>query len=133
APSSVVVASPAAPLDFTAAGRPARPAARMDNAYETLVTIGPATGDLIPRLASSWDTSEDATTYTSHLRDDVEFSNGDNFTAATAKFSFDYVQNEWSNGIAAQMEPVESAEVIDDYTLEVTLSQPSQSWLWNMS
>src|SRR5699024_12322000 len=105
----------------------------MDNVYETRVTIDRDSGEIIPRLASSWDTSEDATTYTFHLRDDVEFSNGDKFTAETAKFSIDYVKNDWSNGIAAQMEPVESATVIDDYTLEVTLSQPSQSWLWNMS
>ena len=130
---TIAMTSAATSLDFTTTGGAAIPAALMDNVYETLVTIDPESGDIIPRLASSWDTSEDATTYTFHLRDDVEFSNGDKFTAETAKFSFDYVQNEWSNGIAAQMEPVESAEVIDDYTLEVTLSQPSQSWLWNMS
>lgn len=130
---SIAMTSSATSLDFTTTGGAAIPAALMDNVYETLVTIDPSTGDIIPRLAHSWDVSDDATTYTFHLRDDVAFTNGDAFTAETAKFSIEYVQNEWSNGIASQMAPVESAEAIDEHTLEVTLTQPSQSWLWNMS
>ena len=130
---SIATTSAANSLDFTTTGGAAIPAALMDNVYETLVTIDPESGEIIPRLASSWDISDDARTYTFHLRDDVEFSNGDAFTAHTAEFSIEYVKNEWTNGIASQMAPVESTEVIDEHTLQVTLSQPSQSWLWNMS
>ena len=125
--------SAATSLDFTTTGGAAIPAALMDNVYETLVTIDPESGEIIPRLASSWEVSEDGATYTFHLRDDVTFSNGDVFNAETAQFSIDYVQSQWSNGIASQMDPVESTEVIDERTLEVRLAKPSQSWLWNMS
>ncbi|WP_300938413.1 ABC transporter substrate-binding protein [Corynebacterium stationis] len=130
---TIATTSSATSLDFTTTGGAAIPAALMDNVYETLVTIDPESGNIIPHLASSWDVSGDATTYTFHLRDDVYFSNGDKFSAETAKFSIDYVLNEWSNGIASQMAPVKAAEVQDEHTLKVTLEQPSQSWLWNMS
>ena len=130
---TIATTSAATSLDFTTTGGAAIPAALMDNVYETLVTIDPDSGEIIPLLATSWDVSEDATAYTFHLRDDVYFSNGDKFTAQTAKFSIDYVRDDWSNGIASQMAPVESTQVVDEHTLKVTLSQPSQSWLWNMS
>lgn len=70
---SIATTSAANSLDFTTTGGAAIPAALMDNVYETLVTIDPESGEIIPRLASSWDISDDARTYTFHLCDDVEF------------------------------------------------------------
>lgn len=76
--------------------------------------------------------SDDRLTYTFHLRDGVTFSNGEEFTAETAAFSIDYVQNEWTNGLKSQMDPVAQARAVDPLTLEVTLAHPSNEWLWSM-
>src|SRR5699024_5036156 len=130
---TIATTSSATSLDFTTTGGAAIPAALMDNVYETLVTIDPESGNIIPHLASSCDVSEDATTYTFHLRDDVYFSNADQFIAATATVTIDYVSNASSSGTALQTASLKAAEVQDEHTLKVTREQPSQSWLWNMS
>lgn len=132
-PDAIVVGTTSAPasLDFTTTGGAAIPQALMSNVYEGLVSIN-AEGEIVPQLASSWDISADGTQYTFHLREDVAFSNGEDFTAETAKFSLDYVQTEWTNGLAAQMDVVADTTVLDPYTLQVTLSAPSNNWLWSM-
>lgn len=131
-PGMVVAATSAATsLDFTTTGGAAIPAALMDNVYETLVTIDGDT--LAPRLATSWEVSPDGTRYTFHLREGVHFSNGDEFDAASAAFSINYVKNSWTNGLKSAMEPVAGARGIGKRTLEVTLSRPSNAWLWSMA
>lgn len=124
---------PFSSLDFANVGGVAIPGALMKNVYETLVRIDPETGEPAPLLAKSWDVSEDGTTYTFHLRYDVHFSNGDEFTAETAVYSIEQVQNEWTNGLKAGMDIVKNARAVDQHTLEVTLAEPSRSWLWSMS
>ena len=84
ASASLTVASTSAAtsLDFTTTGGAAIPAVLMDNVYETLVRID-EDGSITPGLASSWEISDDARSYTFHLREGVTFSNGDAFTAET--------------------------------------------------
>ncbi|MCP5815682.1 ABC transporter substrate-binding protein, partial [Klebsiella pneumoniae] len=73
---TVASSSGATSLDFTTTSGAAAPSVLMDNVYETLVRID-EDGSITPGLAKDWDISEDAKTYTFHLRDDVTFSNGD--------------------------------------------------------
>ena len=47
-----------------------------------------AEGAAIPAIAESWDVSEDGCTYTFHLRDDANWSNGDPVTAADFEFAW---------------------------------------------
>lgn len=131
---TVVLAANAAPasLDFTTTAGAAIPQALMGNVYETLVTIDPA-GQIQPGLAHSWEVSPEGTSYIFHLRPGVRFSNGEAFTAHTAKFSLDRVLSPaWTNGLKAQMSPVAATAALDDLTLRVDLSHPSGTWLWNM-
>ena len=125
---TLATTTPATSLDFTTVGGAAIPAALMSNVYETLVRISPE-GEIVPGLAESWEV--ESTRYTFHLRE-ASFSNGEAFTAHTAAWSINAVKTEWTNGISAQMDVVESATAVDDHTLLVTLKRPSAGWLWSM-
>ena len=126
-----LVAEPAS-LDFTTSGGAAIPQVMMDNVYETLVTIDE--GEIVPALAESWEVSEDRTTYTFTLQEGVTFSNGADFTAEDAKFSIERVSTDaWTNGLAAKLDVVESVEAPDDTTVVVTLSRPSNEFLFSMT
>jgi len=102
----------------------------MGNVYEGLVRID-QDSTIQPLLATSWELDDAGTTYTFHLREGVKFSNGDEFTADTAKFSIDRVAD-WSNGLKASMSVVDHTEVVDQHTLKVVLKQRSNGWLWSM-
>lgn len=126
-----LVAEPAS-LDFTTTSGAAIPQVLMDNIYETLVTIDE--GDIAPGLAESWEVSEDRTTYTFTLQEGVTFSNGADFTAEDAQFSLERVSSEeWTNGLKAKLDVVESVEAPDDTTLVVTLERPSNQFLYNLT
>jgi len=60
-----------------------------DNIYETLVTFGPETTEVVPGLALSWDVSEDGLTWTFRLRQDVLFHDGTPFDADAVVFSLE--------------------------------------------
>ena len=131
---SVVVAASAAPagLDFTTTGGAAAPQALVGNVYETLVRID-ASGAPVPFLARNWD--REGGVFTFHLRDDVTFAGGKPFTADDAAFSIRYVQDEWTNGLKAQMAPVTGVEVVDEHTLRVHVEggeAAEDAWLWSM-
>lgn len=131
---NVVVAASAAPagLDFTTTGGAAAPQALVGNVYETLVRID-ASGTPVPHLAER--VERDGGVFTFHLRDGVTFADGTPFTADDAAFSIRYVQNEWTNGLKAQMDPVTHVEVVDEHTLRVTVEggeAAEDAWLWSM-
>ena len=131
---NVVVAASAAPagLDFTTTGGAAAPQALVGNVYETLVRID-ASGTPVPHLAER--VERGSGTFTFHLRDGVTFADGTPFTADDAAFSIHYVQNEWTNGLKAQMDPVTHVEVVDERTLRVTVeggTAAEDAWLWSM-
>ncbi|WP_018296076.1 ABC transporter substrate-binding protein [Corynebacterium lubricantis] len=131
--AGLVVGTSGAPasLDFTTTGGAAIPQALMSNVYETLVRID-ENGEPAPHLAQDIAINDDRTSYTFHLREGVRFSNGEPFNAESVKFSIEYVQNEWTNGLSSQMDPVSSVDVLDEYTVQVNLEHPSNRWLWSM-
>ncbi len=91
------------------------------------------------QLAESWDLSEDGTIYTFRLRKGVKFHDGTQFDAQAVKYNFDRFLNseapqysETANGyfsFAGFSSEVKSVDVIDDYTVRVTLHQPNFEWL----
>ncbi len=56
---------------------------------DNLVDQDPATGDIVPYLATSWDVNSDATKYTFHLTSGATFSDGTAVDAAAVKANFD--------------------------------------------
>ncbi len=127
-----LVAEPAS-LDFTTTDGAAIPQALLYNVYETLVKVD-QDGELAGALASDWEVSEDGLTYTFTLVEDAVFGNGEEFTADDVVFSIERVQSEaWTISLKSQMDVVESVEATDEHEVTVTLSEPSNSWLYSMT
>ena len=78
--------------------------------------------NIIPALAKSWEYDEETLTYTFHLRDDVKWHDGYLFTAEDVKFTYDTINNP-DNGseIATNYEDITNIEIIDNYTVKITL------------
>jgi len=127
----LVVAVGAEPinLDFTTTSGAAIPQLLLNNVYETLVKIG-QDGQLEPLLAESWEISADRLVYDFQLRPGVTFSDGRPFTANDVVASFNRTQTDWLNAIAGGMAIIESTEAVDDLHVRVTLSRPSNQWLY---
>ncbi|MEJ5278521.1 ABC transporter substrate-binding protein [Pseudomonas sp. MYb541] len=103
------------------------------NVAESLTDQDPETGKIIPWLAKSWEMSDDALTYTFHLREDVTFSNGERFDAKAVKTAFDS-----DKALATELPATfgatylagyDHAEVVDDFTVKLVLSKPNAGFL----
>lgn len=108
--------------------------------YENLVTLDDD-DNTVPGAAESWDYDEDTLTYTFHLRKDGVWTNGDPVTAKDFEFAWSQALNpEVASDYAYFLYFIKNAEkyfngevtwdevgvkVVDDYTLEVTMEQPT--------
>ncbi len=95
----------------------------VSNCYETLTFYNPPGSDeiLSPKLATSWETNDDATEWIFHLRKGVTFHNGDPLNAEAVKGALDSTM-EIGAGAAYIWSPVEEIEVVDDHTVKFKLS-----------
>ena len=86
--------------------------------------------NIIPALAKSWNYDEATLTYTFHLRDDVKWHDGEPFTAEDVKFTYDTINNP-DNGseIATNYEDITNIEIVDDYTVKITLKNKNVAML----
>lgn len=122
-----------ASLDFTKTDGAPIPQALLSNVYETLVKQDQG-GKIVPGLAKAWTVSDDKKTYTFDLVDNAKFSNGDAFTADTAVFSINNVKSDqWTISLKGGMAVVADAKAVSPTQLQVTLSKPSNDWLFRMT
>lgn len=96
------------------------------NVVEPLVYFE-ADGTVLPGVAESWTISEDGLTYTFTIREAL-FSDGSPVTVADVIFSLETMQASPVVSNAAAFEAVTGITVLDDRTVEVTLSRPSQNF-----
>jgi ABC-type dipeptide/oligopeptide/nickel transport system permease component/ABC-type transport system substrate-binding protein len=120
-------------LDPTASPAAAISEALYGNLYEGLVQFAPD-GSVLPKLAEAWDLSPDGLAYTFHLRHGVRFHDGTAFDASTAKFSLDRVLAADSvNPQKSRLQAVRSVEIMDAYTLRLSLSRRSGGLLQSLA
>ncbi len=95
------------------------------NVYEGLVQFAPD-GAVLPLLAESWDISGDGLTYVFHLVRNARFHDGSRFDAAAAKFTLDRDIAPGSvNAQRSQLKAIRSVEILDPFTIKMTLSRRS--------
>jgi peptide/nickel transport system substrate-binding protein len=85
--------------------------------------------NLIPALATSWETSPDGLTLTFHLRQGVEWHDGQPFTSADVKFTYDTIRDPGIKLTIAKGDYASIAEIEtpDDYTAVFCLKQADAS------
>lgn len=110
------------------------------NCFEGLVTYNEK-GEVVPGNAESWESNDDMTVYTFHLRDGLKWSDGTPITAkdyvysalrvltpATGSQYVNMISDYVVNGEAYYQGAVSAEEVgikaVDDSTLEYTLNEP---------
>lgn len=104
------------------------------NVYETLVRID-GEGNISPLLARDYSLSPDRLVYTFNLDGSASFATGEPVTAESVVESLERSRSGEgvTEQISSKMAPVESIEATDDNTVEVTLTRPSNEWLYNMA
>ena len=99
--------------------------------HNTLVDVDPVTGEIIPELATEWSISPDGLVYTFKLRQDVNFQNGEHFTAADVKYTMDRAVT--MAAMKAKAGDIGETRVVDDYTVEIVLSKNNVEFLENLT
>ena len=95
----------------------------LNQIYDTLLYYSPdGTKDPEPRIAESYEISDDGLDYTFHLRNDVTFHNGTPLTAKDVKFSLELCKDSEYQG--SMVTGLDSVETPDDYTVVCHLSNP---------
>lgn len=89
--------------------------------YETLTFYNAHEKEVIPRLAASWEANDESTEWIFHLREGVKFHDGESCNAAAVKAA---IENTMAIGAGASYvwAPVDSIEVVDEYTIKFSLS-----------
>ena len=120
------------------------------NIFDRLVDVevdADGNSKIVPSLAESWEISDDGLEYTFHLRQGVKFHNGNDFTAEDVAYTFHRmltveggVNTEFIDQIkgadellAGETDTLEGVEVVDDYTVKVTLKEPFAGFLASIS
>ncbi len=92
------------------------------------------TDDLVGGVSDKWTVSEDGKTYRFHIRDGIKFSNGTPVTPEDVKFTLDRFGDPKINQVLSVVAGgYGSSKVIDESTVEVKLTQPVASFLYNIS
>jgi ABC-type transport system substrate-binding protein len=96
--------------------------AQLHAVFDTLLSISPDDGELMPRLATEWEADEESIVL--HLRDDVTFQDGTPFDAEAVAFNLDRAMTDPDSNITGMLEAVEGVDVVDETTVEIRLAEP---------
>ena len=106
--------------------------ALIENVYEGLVARS-EDGSVEPALASEWQVSDDGRTYTFALQQGVTFHDGSALTADDVVASLDETRSDDSTIGYPDLQVIESVTAPDDATVEVTLAEANQNFLFTLT
>lgn len=97
----------------------------------SLTAQAPDTGEIVPWLAESWEVSDDASSYTFHLREGATYADGTPIDAESVKTNFDAIVALGATASLGSQYLVgyEGTTVADPQTLTVDFAQPSAQFL----
>lgn len=101
---------------------------------DSLTDQDPATGEIVPWLAESWDIAPDATSFTFRLRDGVTFSDGTPLDAAVVVANFDAIASGKLDAAraplaASYLSGYREAVAVDPLTLRIDFDGPNAQFL----
>ncbi|MCB0158060.1 MAG: hypothetical protein KDD83_08000, partial [Caldilineaceae bacterium] len=102
---------------------------------ETLTVVDPATGDITPGLATSWEISDDGLELTFKLREGVTFHDGTPFNAEAVKYNFDRTMSLTPKAAWQYMggDKLKETQVVDEYTVKLVYNEPYAAILTYLS
>lgn len=92
-------------------------------------------GNYTPLLAKEWEHDETNTVWTFYLQEGVTFHNGEAFTSADVVTTYQRLLD-YSDSLQDALTywtALESVEAIDDYTVQITTTEPLAAFLLNVS
>ena len=102
----------------------------MDQVYEALTRVDDA-GVVQPRLAESWTIAEDGKSVSFKLREGVKFHNGEELKASDVIFTYNLAKT--TAAMNYYCGNVDRVEANGDYEITIYLTQPSVSFINNVS
>ncbi len=90
-------------------------------------------GKLIPDLAESFELSDDKLTYTVHLKKDIKWHDGENFSADDVLFTTQVIQDPAFKSPLRQSWQGVGVEVVDESTVQFILQTPYAFFLNNLT
>src|SRR5690349_19924381 len=98
------------------------------NLFSMLVCLN-SNYDIIPDLATSWETSEDGLSITFHMVENAKWHDGTPVTSADVKWSYEKIVN--TEGVFSRdnLVALDHIETPDDYTAVFILKEPSSQFL----
>ena len=89
------------------------------------ITEVDANANVVPALAHAWEVSDDGLKWTWHIRKDVTFHSGRPMTGADVKANLERILNPRTGAIIrGELDIVDRLDLLDDYTLRITLKYP---------
>ncbi|MGG4343018.1 ABC transporter substrate-binding protein [Paenibacillus lautus] len=100
--------------------------------YDALVEYE-GEGKLVPSLAEFWQVSEDGKTYTFHLRNQVQFSDGSPLDSTAVKFSLERAVSRRENATLEISRLLANIETPDDNTVVLSFKHTATQVLYELS
>lgn len=94
----------------------------------SLLKVDP-NSEYVSDMATEWEVSDDALTYTFNVREGVKFSDGSDMTAEDIVFTYEAVKDNQAENENVDLTRLDSVTAAGDYTVVFTLSEPYSPFL----